>query len=219
MLTGQTALVTGAGRGIGRAIAAELARQRCNVVLIARTAAQVKEAAAAINTEGPGRASAFPADVRDRTAIAAAVDASEEQFGPITLLVNNAGTGGPAGLEWEVDPDAWWECIESIVRGARNQGVTIFALHPGMVRTQLLDSYASHPAMAAFLDSAPPEAFSPPELAAGIVARIASGELDQLSGRFLDATSDLAALNEKAAELGDDSLTLRLERGDGGRET
>jgi len=100
--------------------------------------------------------------------------------------------------------------VEGLATAARDQGVGVFALHPGMVATELLNSYASHPAMAAFLDSAPPEAFSPPELAAGIVARIASGELDKLSGRFLDATSDLEALNEKAAEVGADCLTLRL---------
>src|SRR5215207_3873387 len=214
MVTAQTAFVTGAGRGIGRAIAEALAGDGWNVALVARTRQQLDDVASAINDRTGGRELAFPADVREFSAITSAVAQSEADLGPINLLVNNAGTGGPAGLEWEVDPTAWWECIESIVRGAftctqavlpnmlarragrivdiasitgttawplvtatslaktalirrveglaaacADQGVTVFALHPGMVRTDLLMSYTSHPAMAAFLEGAPPEAF------------------------------------------------------------
>jgi 3-oxoacyl-[acyl-carrier protein] reductase len=100
--------------------------------------------------------------------------------------------------------------IEGLAASCRGKGVTVFALHPGMVRTDLLMSYASHEAMAAFLESAPAAAFSPPELAASVVVRLASGELDRLSGCFLDATADLDVLQAKAAELADDALTLRL---------
>src|SRR5690349_15885844 len=117
-LAGQTAFVTGAGRGIGLAVAQELAALGSNVALIARTAAQVETAAEMINKEEAGRALAFATDVRDPAAICSCVADTDAELGPITLLVNNAGTGGPAGMEWEVDGDAWWECIETIVRGA-----------------------------------------------------------------------------------------------------
>ena len=89
-----------------------------------------------------------------------------------------------------------------------DQGIKAFALHPGMVRTELLLSYKSHPAMAAFLDTADESAFSSPELAASVVARIAAGELDVLSGRFVDATADLDSL--LARDLPKEALTLRL---------
>ena len=119
-LEGQTVLVTGAGRGIGLAVATELAADGCRVALVARTATEVQAAADALNTRGGGRAQAFVADVRDAAAIANVAAAAEAALGPITLLVNNAGTAGPAGLDWEVDPDEWWECVESAVRGAYN---------------------------------------------------------------------------------------------------
>ena len=64
------------------------------------------------------------------------------------------------------------------------------------------------PTLAAFLDGAPEEAYVPPELAVRLVARIATGELDSLSGRFLDATADLSELLR--TPITNDTLTLRL---------
>jgi NAD(P)-dependent dehydrogenase (short-subunit alcohol dehydrogenase family) len=130
MLGGQTAFVTGAGRGIGLAVAKELASRGANVALVARTKAQVDDGAAAIMAEGAGKALAFVVDVRDPAGVRQAAAATAAELGPITLLVNNAGTGGPAGLDWEVDADRWWECIESIVRGAFN---CTRAVLPGMI--------------------------------------------------------------------------------------
>jgi 3-oxoacyl-[acyl-carrier protein] reductase len=98
--------------------------------------------------------------------------------------------------------------VESLDAACGKQGIKAFALHPGLVRTELLMSYASNPSMAAFLESTPEEAFSPPEVAAAVVARIAAGELDALSGRFVDVTTDLDALC--AQPLGRDALKLRL---------
>src|SRR5215218_8205391 len=68
-LSGQTAVVTGAGRGIGLAIARQLADLGANVALLARTAAQVDGAAVEINEMGNGRARAFPLDVRDASSV------------------------------------------------------------------------------------------------------------------------------------------------------
>ena len=68
--------------------------------------------------------------MRDYAAVSALAGAVERQLGPVTALVNNAGTPGPAGLDWEVDPGEWWECVESAVRGAFN---CVRAFVPGMI--------------------------------------------------------------------------------------
>lgn len=101
------AIVTGAGRGFGKAIATRLAREGFTVALTARTESQISSVAADINTAG-GRALAIAADVTDRASVAHVVDEAERRLGPITLLVNNAGVPGPFGPLWSVDPDEWW---------------------------------------------------------------------------------------------------------------
>jgi NAD(P)-dependent dehydrogenase (short-subunit alcohol dehydrogenase family) len=99
---------------------------------------------------------------------------------------------------------------EGLEAACGGRGVHVFALHPGMVRTELLMSYRTDPSLAAFLDSAPEEAFSPPELAGRVVARIAAGELDALAGRFVDATADLDVLCAHHDGFAADTLTLRV---------
>jgi NAD(P)-dependent dehydrogenase (short-subunit alcohol dehydrogenase family) len=100
---------------------------------------------------------------------------------------------------------------ENLAVAGSERRLAVFALHPGMVRTELLDSYRSSPQMAAFLDGAPVDAYSPPELAAHVVSRIATGELDMLSGRFIDATADLDELRcAGQTALPPEALTLRL---------
>jgi NAD(P)-dependent dehydrogenase (short-subunit alcohol dehydrogenase family) len=76
------------------------------------------------------RALALSVDVRDAAAVRAATAETERQLGPVTLLVNNAGTPGPAGLDWQVDPEAWFECVDVIVRGAF---LLSRAVVPGMI--------------------------------------------------------------------------------------
>jgi len=106
-LTGQTALVTGAGRGFGKAIALRLAAEGAAVALVSRSQGQLDAVAAEI-VAGGGQAAAVPADVTDRAAVAAAVKAAQDRLGPIDLLVNNAGVPGPFGPLWLADPDRWW---------------------------------------------------------------------------------------------------------------
>ena len=111
------AIVTGAGRGIGRAIALSLAAEGAAIGVFARTKEEIAATAALIDDAG-GRAVALSVDVRDAAAVRAAVSETANRLGPVTVLVNNAGTPGPAGLDWEVDSEAWFECIEVVVRGA-----------------------------------------------------------------------------------------------------
>ena len=84
------ALVTGAGRGIGRDIAQRLSREGYAVGLIARTKSQLEETAELIRNAG-GAALVTPTDVSKREQVLASVVAVEQQLGPISVLVNNAG--------------------------------------------------------------------------------------------------------------------------------
>lgn len=106
-LRGRTAVVTGAGRGIGRAVSLALAQAGARVVLAARTAAQIEAVAAEIARAG-GRAVPVPADVADETSIAALFDRVRREFGGLDVLVNNAGIGryGPTETFAAVDFDA-----------------------------------------------------------------------------------------------------------------
>jgi NAD(P)-dependent dehydrogenase (short-subunit alcohol dehydrogenase family) len=108
VLEGQVAIVTGAGRGFGKAIALRFASEGAAVAVTARTKAQLEAVAAEIGAAG-GRALAIPADVTSRAAVARLARDVQSRLGPITLLVNNAGVPGPFGPIWTVDPDVWWE--------------------------------------------------------------------------------------------------------------
>ncbi|MFO7170270.1 MAG: glucose 1-dehydrogenase [Chloroflexota bacterium] len=89
-LAGRVALITGAGRGIGRGIALGYAREGANLVLVSRTASELEEVAAEARAAGV-EALVAAADVRDEAAVQGAVQAAREQFGRIDVLVNAAG--------------------------------------------------------------------------------------------------------------------------------
>lgn len=93
-LTDQVALITGAGKGIGRAIALAYAEAGASVACAARTLADVEALAAEIQAAG-GNAIAVQCDVNDAAQREAAVVATVNAFGKLTHLVNNAGGGGP----------------------------------------------------------------------------------------------------------------------------
>jgi NAD(P)-dependent dehydrogenase (short-subunit alcohol dehydrogenase family) len=102
-LAGRTALVTGAGRGIGRAIALGLAAAGADLVLLARSAEQLEQTRAALAERGvaAGRVRLVPADLGDEAERAKAADAALAG-GPVTILVNNAGTVEPMGATAEI---------------------------------------------------------------------------------------------------------------------
>ena len=85
-------LISGASSGIGRALAIELARRGAAVGLLARRQDLLREVVREIEAHG-GKASALPTDVTDANAVRAAVSALQSDFGPIDLLIANAGVG------------------------------------------------------------------------------------------------------------------------------
>ncbi|MGD2104949.1 MAG: SDR family NAD(P)-dependent oxidoreductase, partial [Anaerolineae bacterium] len=105
-LDGQVAVVTGGGRGIGRATAITLARAGASVVVTARTTSEIESTAAEIRAKG-GSARAFPADVSDWEAVLRLARETQDAFGPPDVVVANAGVVEPVGDTWEVAPDAW----------------------------------------------------------------------------------------------------------------
>ena len=115
-LGGQVALVTGGGRGLGRAFALGLGKAGARVAVTARTAVELAETVEMIERAG-GRALAIPGDVAESGAAAHAVNTAESRLGPLDILVNNAGVMGPVGYDWNVDPEDWWRTFEVNMRG------------------------------------------------------------------------------------------------------
>jgi len=269
-LTGQVALVTGGGRGLGRAFAIALAKAGARVAVTARTAEPLAETVAMVGRAG-GRALAIPGDVSAPDAVAHVVRTAESQLGMVDILVNNAGAVGPLGYDWEVDLEDWWRTFEVNVRGPflyaravlpgmvkrqrgrivnistgagfgrlpqmdaycatkaaltqwtkclaadiQAHGVTVFAFHPGMVRTSMLDSLTSPDvpnAVQAYFSSLLSQGRDVPiERSAQMLLFLVSGRADALSGRFIRAQDNEEELVRRAEEIRRDDLhvvTLR----------
>lgn len=261
LLAGEVAIVTGGGRGFGRAIAEAYAAAGAAVTVTARSADQLAAVAAGIVAAG-GRALPVAGDVTEPADVQRVVTATRERFGPVTLLVNNAGVPWPFGPLWEVDPERWWRALTVHVRGAllytcavlpsmverrhgriitvasiggrsvlpfasaygvakaaqirlaehvaaegREHGVFAFATDPGTVVTGLAEETMADPdarkwlpgfvqALAGLKEAG--NAAAGLAKAARFYLRLASGECDLLSGSFLTADDDLAALVEQA---------------------
>ena len=127
--TEQVTLITGGGRGLGRAFAEALAQAGATVAIMARSADQLRDVTQTIEKAG-GRAFAFAADVTDRQAIEQVVAEVEQRLGRIDLLINSAGSFRALGPIAEVDPDDWWREVEINVRGTF---LPTRAALPGMV--------------------------------------------------------------------------------------
>jgi len=109
-LAGKTALVTGAGRGIGRAICTALAREGAAIVAVARTRDQIDGVADEIRGAG-GRALAVVADVTRDDEILASVETATRELGGVDILVNNAGTARTMAFE-NISDEAWQEDLD-----------------------------------------------------------------------------------------------------------
>jgi 3-oxoacyl-[acyl-carrier protein] reductase len=123
-LAGTIALVTGGGRGIGRGIALELTRAGAGVAVAARTRQQVEETAA--ETGGV----AIQADVSKRAEVERMVARTEDELGPIDLLVANAGIAIWEESAWELEPEEWWHVLEVNLLGVY---LCCRAVIPGMI--------------------------------------------------------------------------------------
>ena len=117
LLKGQVAIITGGGRGIGRAIARALATEGAAVVITARTESEVRLVAGEIQKAG-GRATALAADVAHEADCENVVHAAREAFGAIHILVNNAGIYGPVQPAENITPRQWDEVLAVNLRSA-----------------------------------------------------------------------------------------------------
>ncbi len=133
-IKGKIALVTGAGKGIGRAVAVALAREGVHVGLLARTESQLQEVAQELQALGV-RTAVAPADVADRAAVEAAVAYIRQALGPVDILVNNAGIGTFAKF-LDMAPEAWEEIVRVNLFGVY---YVTRAVLPGMIERQTGD--------------------------------------------------------------------------------
>jgi 3-oxoacyl-[acyl-carrier protein] reductase len=115
-LAGQVAVITGAGRGIGAAIAARLSRLGVTVVLCGRTRATLDATAKTIASTG-GRVEVIPCDVADLNSVESAARQVQSSLGRADILVNNAGVGGFRYPLHELPPDAWDQILNINLRG------------------------------------------------------------------------------------------------------
>lgn len=129
-LDGQVALITGAGRGIGRELALGLAREGMSVGLLGRRRGPLEDTLRECARIGV-KAVAVPADVTRADAVREAARTVERDLGPVDLLINNAGRIDRAEVPpWEADAGDWWAVFETNLHGPFN---LFRCLLPGMV--------------------------------------------------------------------------------------
>ena len=262
-------MITGGGRGLGRAFALGLAATGMSVAVVSRTDEQLAETVRQIETAG-GKASAFRSDVSNPRDVAETVRAVERTFGQIDLLINCAGVGGPVGPTWRVDTDDWWSCLEVNVRGTflcchavlpgmlarghgriinvasyagtlavpymsaynasktavirftealaaevRKDGIPVFSIEPGTVRTAMTNELITSEEARRWLPWCEKlfrdRRDDPVEPATALVVFLSTGGADRLSGRLLsirDQPADLARQFDRVQR--EDLYTLRL---------
>ena len=273
-LTGQVALIIGGSRGLGRAFAQALAAAGAQVAITGRSSDELHQTAQDISTQ-TSQVLGIPADVTDTNAALQVVATVEQQLGPITLLVNNAGQFRAFGSVDVVEPDAWWNEIEVNVRGpflyaravlpgmrvrqagriinvasgagtisipkgsayvvsktalirlsetmaqeTAADGIRVFAIHPGTVRTPMNDYVHDAPEVAAvfpelqqsFRTTYAEGLDTPIEQSVQLVLSIAAGAADELSGYYLEVGDDFDALvvQRKDPQAVPDQRTLRI---------
>ncbi|MHC4873377.1 MAG: SDR family NAD(P)-dependent oxidoreductase [Planctomycetota bacterium] len=136
-LNGKTMIVTGAGSGVGQAIALEFSRHQANVVVVGRRLERLDETVSLIEKEN-GAAFAVQADITDISQLDNMTTQVLEKFGAIDVIFNNAGSFSAIGSVWEIDPDLWWKDVTINLRGTmlccravlphmieRNEGIVI----------------------------------------------------------------------------------------------
>ncbi|MGD1211560.1 MAG: SDR family NAD(P)-dependent oxidoreductase [Candidatus Acidiferrales bacterium] len=127
-LDGKVALVTGASRGIGLAIARSLARMDARLSLCARDPKRLEEASSELQRDGASVV-AFPADIRRASDIASLVQKTEQSLGPVDILVNNAGIGYFAPIQ-EASEANWDAVLDTNLKAVF---LLTKAVAPGMI--------------------------------------------------------------------------------------
>ncbi|MDQ1089278.1 MULTISPECIES: 3-ketoacyl-ACP reductase [unclassified Siphonobacter] len=127
-LQGKKALVTGAGKGIGKAIALALAAEGVDVALLGRNTANLEAVAAQVKAQGV-QAAVVSADISDRTSVEMAIHQIQDSFGAIDILINNAGIAA-FGKFLELEPETWENIIQVNLMGVY---YATRAVLPGMI--------------------------------------------------------------------------------------
>jgi 3-oxoacyl-[acyl-carrier protein] reductase len=131
-LTGQVAVITGAGRGIGAAIATKIAALGAEVVLCGRTRGPLESTAIGISKAG-GRAQVLECDVTDLRSVETLAAQVDQTLGRVDILVNNAGVGGFGGPLHQLPPESWDQVLNTNLRGVY---YCIRAFAPMMIRAR-----------------------------------------------------------------------------------
>lgn len=131
-LTGQVAVITGAGRGIGAAIAIKLAAMGARTILCGRTQVSLEKTAAVIQGSG-GQNAVIECDLTDLCSVESLAEHVGRDFGRLDILVNNAGVRGPQGSLHELPPDGWDSIVNTNLRGVY---YTIRTFAPLMIRAR-----------------------------------------------------------------------------------
>ena len=131
-LAGQVAVITGAGRGIGLAVARSLARLGATAALCGRSRTPLASAAEAV-VEAGGKAEVILCDVTSLESVDAAAKRIEASFGRVDVLINNAGIAGFVGPLHHLPPEAWEQILNTNLRGVY---YAIRALAPMMIRAR-----------------------------------------------------------------------------------
>jgi 3-oxoacyl-[acyl-carrier protein] reductase len=133
-LKNKNALITGAGKGIGKAIAIALAKEGVNVILVARTQSDLDEVANEVNKLGV-QSVALTADVSDISSVNKAVAEALDKFKTIDILINNAGIAAFGNI-LEMEPQAWERIIQVNLMGTY---YTTRAVLPNMIERKMGD--------------------------------------------------------------------------------